>query len=418
MRYLPHQTSECGYLTLVNGQTILPLSPPQRILMAPGPTNLPPAVLQALIAPITGHKDPFFLKVVMDETAQLLRSVFSTQNATSMSLPGTGGAGMEASLANLLQDGDTAVVCVNGMFSARMQEIARRHGAKVMTVTAPWGRAIDPEDVRRAVQQTKPRVICTVHGETSTGVLQPIEEIGRIAQEFDSFLIVDAVATLGGVPVLPDAWNSAICYAASQKCLSAPPGVAPITVSPGAMEYVRNRNGSVRDWYFDLNEHDRYWFAEERVYHHTAPVPLVYALHEALRLVAEEGNEARWARHALHHRALVAGLDAMELELFAERSNLLPTVVSVRVPSGVNDTQLRGALLEDYGIEISGGLGEFSGKMWRIGVMGYSANQQNILFLLSALETLLARQGFGSEQAAGIAAANAVYSMAGDGLPT
>src|SRR5207249_10756536 len=180
-------------------------------------------------------------------------------------------------------------------------------------------------------------------------------------------------AALGGIPVLPNAWHSAICYAASQKCLSAPPGLSPITVSETAMEFVRNRNGSVRDWYFDLNEHDRYWFAEARVYHHTAPVPLVYALHEALRLVAEEGNEARWARHALHHRALVAGLDAMELELFAERRYLLPTVVSVRVPSGVDDARLRSALLDEFGIEISGGLGEFAGKMWRIGVMGYSA---------------------------------------------
>src|SRR2546428_6009415 len=219
MRYLPIKTSECGYLTLVNGQTILPLSPPQRILMAPGPTNLPPAVLQALIAPITGHKDPFFLDVVMDETAQLLRSVFSTQNATSMSLPGTGGAGMEAALANLLEEGDTALVCVNGMFGARMQEIARRHGANVVPVTAPWGQAIDPEDVRRAAQRVKPRVICTVHGETSTGVLQPVEEISRIAEELDAFLIVDAVATLGGIPVLPDAWHRAICYSASAKCL-------------------------------------------------------------------------------------------------------------------------------------------------------------------------------------------------------
>ncbi len=324
---------------------------------------------------------------------------------------------MEASLANLLQPGDAAIVCVNGMFGARMQEIARRHNTTVAPVTAPWGKAIDPEDVRRAAQQTKPRVICTVHGETSTGVLQPVEDIADIAQEVDAFLVVDAVATLGGVPVLPDAWHTAICYAASQKCLSAPPGLAPITVSGAAMEYVRNREVPVMDWYFDLNEHDRYWFADERVYHHTAPIPLVYGLHEALRLVAEEGNEARWARHALHHRALVAGLDAMELELFADRSCLLPTVVSVRVPTGVNDVRLRGELLENYGIEISGGLGEFAGKMWRIGVMGYSATHQNILFLLSALETLLAGQGYGSERAAGIAAANAVYATAGDLLP-
>lgn len=398
-------------LTSVDGFYIPELSPPQRVLMAPGPTNLPPAVIQALTAPITGHKDPYFLQI-MDETARLLRYVFDTDYEVCLSLPGTGGAGMEAALANLLQPGDTAVVCVNGLFGARMAEIARRNGARVVPVTAPWGKAVDPDDVRRAVSQEKVRLVTAVHGETSTGVEQPMDEIGRIAQENGAFLVVDAVATLGGMAVASDAWGSAICYGASQKCLSAPPGVSPVAVSPAAIQYVQTRQAPVGCWYFDLGEHRSYWFAEERVYHHTAPVSLVYALHEALRIVAEEGNEARWARHALHHQALVAGLEAMELELFAEPAHRLTTVVSVSVPERVQEGRTRTELLEEYGIEIGGGLAEFAGRMWRIGIMGHSATRENVLLLLSSLETLLVRQGYACPPGAGAAAADGVYSSA------
>ena len=372
---------------------------------------MPPAVLQALIAPITGHKDPYFLQI-MDETAALLRYVFQTTNETTMSLPGTGGAGMESAIANLLQPGDTAVVCVNGLFGARMAEIARRCGANIVQVTAPWGKPIDSEDVRKAVSGRRVRVVAVVHGETSTGVLQPMEELGRIARENGAMLVVDAVATIGGSPVTPDAWDSAICYGASQKCLSAPPGVAPVTVSPAAIDYVRGRGreSSVPVWYLDLGEHSAYWFARERAYHHTAPVNLIYALHEACRLIAEEGLEARWARHELNQRALVAGLEAMDIELFADPEYRLTTVVSVRVPDGVVDGRLRSELLNEYGIEISGGLGEYAGKMWRVGVMGHSATRNNVTLLLAALESLLARQGYGSLDRAGIAAADAIYS--------
>lgn len=385
--------------------------PPRRVLMAPGPTNLPPAVLQALIAPITGHKDPYFL-TIMDETAALLRYVFQTTNETTLSLPGTGGAGMESSIANLVQPGDTAVVCVSGLFGARMAEIARRSGAEIVQVSAPWGRPVDPEDLRRAMAGRRVRVVTIVHGETSTGVLQPMEELSEIARDNGAFLVVDAVATIGGLPVTPDAWNSAICYGASQKCLSAPPGVAPVTVSPEAIDYVRGRGrySPVPVWYLDLAEHSAYWFAQERVYHHTAPVPLIYALHEACRLIAEEGIEARWARHALHQQALVAGLEAMGIQLFADPSYRLTTVVSACVPKGVTDARVRGELLSEYGIEISGGLGEYAGRIWRIGVMGHSANRNNITLLLSALEGLLARQGYGSVGGAGVAAADAVYA--------
>jgi alanine-glyoxylate transaminase / serine-glyoxylate transaminase / serine-pyruvate transaminase len=387
------------------------LGPPQRILMAPGPTNPPQSVLQALLAPLTGHKDPYYLQV-MDETAQLLRYTFQTKNQTTMSLPGTGGAGMEAAMANLIQPGDTAVVCINGLFGGRMAEIAERSGAEVVRVTAPWGKPVDPDDVRRALDGVKARVVSVVHGETSTGVEQPLADIGRISEDHGAMLVVDAVATLGGTPVVPDEWGSAICYSASQKCLSAPPGLSTITASDSAMQYVRDRKVPASSWYLDLNLHDRYWFAEERAYHHTAPILLVYALHEALRVIAEEGLEERFARHTLNSRALMTGLEALEVELFADPAYQLSTVLAVRVPDGVNDARVRSGLLNEFGIEIAGGLGEFAGKMWRIGVMGNSATRENLLLFLSALETLLAREGGAPASGAGVAAAEAVLAAA------
>jgi alanine-glyoxylate transaminase/serine-glyoxylate transaminase/serine-pyruvate transaminase len=368
-------------------------------------------VQQALIAPLTGHKDPSFLKV-MDETAQLLRHVFQTTNRTSMSLPGTGGAGMEAALCNLIQPGDKAVVCINGLFGERMADIAARSGATVIPVQAPWGKPVDPEDVRRAVKDGGVRVITTVHGETSTGVEQPLDEIGRIAQEHDAMLVVDTVATLGGMPVLPDEWGCAVCYSGSQKCLSAPPGLAPITVTDEAMAYIRGRTSPVDSWYFDLDLHDRYWFADERAYHHTAPVLMVYALHEALRVVAEEGLEERFARHRLHSRAVAAGLRALEIDFIPDPQYQLPTVLAVRVPPDVDDARVRAGLLNEFGIEIAGGLGPFAGKMWRIGIMGHSASKDNLILFLAALETLLAREGVASASGVAVAAANAVYASA------
>lgn len=385
------------------------LNPPTRILLAPGPTALPPSVIQALVAPITGHKDPFFLKV-MDETANLLRYVYQTENHTCMSLPGTGGAGMEASLANLVQPGDTAVVCVSGLFGERMANIVRRVGGTPKIVSAPWGKPVDPDDVRKVLRNGDVRVIAAVQGETSTGVEQPLDEIGQIAQEHGAMLIVDAVATLGGMRVEPDRWGSAICYSASQKCLSAPPGVSTVTVSDQAMDYIRGRKSEVDCWYLDLDLHDRYWFADERLYHHTAPVLLVYALREALRLIVAEGLETRFERHRIHQEALAAGLEAMDLELFADAKYRLPTVLSVGVPEGVNDTRVRTRLLDEFNIEISGGLGEFAGKMWRIGVMGYSATRSNMLTFLSAVEGLMADEGYGSPSGNAVRAAKVVYA--------
>lgn len=394
-----------------NGPAFAPVMPPQRILMAPGPTNLPPDVAKALTAPLTGHKDPFFLQI-MDETAQLLRQVHETRNPTSMSLPGTGGAGMQAAVVNLLEQGDTAVVCVNGLFGERMADIARRCGGTVVRVTAPWGKPVDPDDVRRALSGRKARLVAAVHGETSTGVEQPLDALGTIAAENGAMLVVDAVATLGGIPVVPDQWGAAVCYSASQKCLSAPPGLATITVTDEAMAHIRGRENSVVSWYLDLDLHERYWFAKDRAYHHTAPVPMVYALHEALRLVMAEGLQARFARHLLHARALLAGVQALELKLFADADYRLPTVLAIEVPGDVDDARVRAGLLNEYGIEIAGGLAQYAGKMWRVGVMGHSATQENILLLLEALDKLLAKERNGSPTGAAVATARAVYDAA------
>jgi alanine-glyoxylate transaminase/serine-glyoxylate transaminase/serine-pyruvate transaminase len=346
----------------------------------------------------------------MDETARRLRYVHHTEAHTCMSLPGTGGAGMEAAMANLIQRGDTAVICINGLFGVRMAEIAGRCGAKVVKVEAPWGKPVDPNDLRRAVRGLRPRIISAVHGETSTGVEQPMDDIAAIAHECGAMLIVDSVATLGGMPVEPDRWGAAICYSASQKCLSSPPGLATVWVSDEAMTYIRGREAKVASWYLDLDLHDRYWFAEERAYHHTAPVLLVYALHAALGLIATEGLEQRFARHAMHQEATAAGLEALGLELFADAKYRLPTVLSVVPPEGINEAKVRTELLNEFGIEIAGGLGAYIGKMWRIGIMGHSANEQNLGAMLDALETLMARQGYGTPRGAAVSAAQRVYN--------
>ncbi len=386
------------------------LNPPQRILMAPGPTNLPPQVVEALVAPLTGHKDPYYLDV-MDDVAELLRYVFQTKNATTLAVQGTGGAGMEASLVNLVETDDTVVVGVAGLFGQRIVEIAARCGARVVPVEAEWGRPVDPDDVRRAAVQARAKIIAMVHGETSTGVEQPIEPIAAIAKEVGAYFLLDTVATLGGIPVLADKWGVDFCYSGSQKCLSAPPGLAPVTVSDRAMDHIRGRASKVRSWYFDVSILERYW-TRERVYHHTAPVINVYALREALRLVYAEGLEERFRRHRLHSRALFAGIQAMGLELLAEDGYRLPTVCAIRVPHGVDEARVRAELLSRYNIEISGGLGSLAGKIWRIGVMGYSAQRGNIMLVLAALEESLRAQGYPVEPGSGTAAASKVYAEA------
>lgn len=386
--------------------------PPQRILMAPGPSNVHPRVLQALIAPLTGHKDPAFL-AVMDDTAALLRRVFQTSNRATFALPATGGSGMEAALVNLLEPGQGVLVGRSGFFADRWLGVAERLGARIDVVDAPWGQALDVQSLVDAVRQHKPRVLAIVHGETSTGVEQPLAELADACHAQDTLLAVDAVASLGGTPLPVDELGIDLCYSGSQKCLSAPPGLAPITLSERAVQAIRQRRTPVASWYLDLGLHARFWDAEH-VYHHTAPVLNVYALREALRVICEEGLEQRFARHRLHARALGAGLEALGLRLFANPAQRLVPVTTVLAPPDVSADQVRDVLLEEFNLEISGGLGEYANRMWRIGIMGHSAQQANVMLLLAALEHALRRQGW-QPAGSGTAAAEAVYAARGAG---
>jgi len=384
------------------------LNPPERILLGPGPSMVPPRVLQAMASPVLGHLDPAFL-AIMDETMSLLRYVFQTENELTFPISGTGSAGMEACLVNLLEPGDRAVIGVNGFFGQRMAEIARRCGADVTVVEAPWGQAVDPQQIQRVLGQGKAKVVAVVHVETSTGVLQPLEEVIRISHEHGAVVLVDAVASLGGVDLPIDRWGVDVCYSGSQKCLSAPPGLAPVTVSDCVRQEVNHRKTPVQSWYLDFSLLKTYW-GGERVYHHTAPVPMIYALHEALRIVQEEGLEARFARHAKHARALWAGLEGLGLRLFAPEPIRSPTLTTVEVPEGVDEAAVRRRLLVEFGIEIAGGLGPLRGRIWRIGLMGHSAQQRNVLLLLAALGAILRDMRVPVDPGAGVEAARETYT--------
>jgi alanine-glyoxylate transaminase/serine-glyoxylate transaminase/serine-pyruvate transaminase len=381
--------------------------PPQRILMAPGPSNLHPRVLQALIAPLTGHKDPYFL-AVMEETAALLRQVFKTTNRATLALPATGGMGMEAALINLLEPGDIVVIGCAGFFAHRMVDICGRLNAvKVVLVEGAWGSPVDNDELIDAVRTRRPRVLAIVHGETSTGVEQPFDGLAEVCREVGALLVVDAVASLGGVHLPVDELGIDICYSGSQKCLSAPPGLAPITLSDRAIATIEARQVPVQSWYLDLGLHARFW-DREHIYHHTAPILNVYALREAVRMIVEEGVDQRIERHRRQAGALCAGLEALGLRLFADPAHRLTSVTTVLAPPGVSSFVVRAMLLAEFNLEISGGLGDYADRMWRIGIMGHSAQQANIMLLLAALEHALPRQGF-SPPGSGTAAAEAIY---------
>jgi alanine-glyoxylate transaminase / serine-glyoxylate transaminase / serine-pyruvate transaminase len=366
-------------------------NPPQRVLMGPGPSNVHPRVLQALGQWTIGHLDPQFL-ALMDETMELLRLVFQTRNPLTFPVSGTGSAGMEAAFVNLLEPGDRAVIGVNGVFGERMCDVAGRCGAEVRRVEAPWGRILEPEAVAAAVQETRPKLVAVVHAETSTGVRQPLEEIERATHEAEALLLVDCVTSLGGVDLRIDAWNIDIAYGGTQKCLSCPPGLAPVTFNERALAQFDRRKSKVQSWYLDINMIRRYW-SGERFYHHTAPINMIYGLRESLRLVAEEGLERRIARHARNAAALNAGLEGMGLSLFAQEGYRLPSLTTVSVPEGCDEAALRSALLNEFDLEIGGGLGPVKGKVWRIGLMGETSTPRNVFYFLSCLERLLKRQG-------------------------
>jgi alanine-glyoxylate transaminase/serine-glyoxylate transaminase/serine-pyruvate transaminase len=379
-----------------------------RTLLGPGPSNVHPRVLRAMATPLVGHLDPEFL-AIMDETRELLRYVFQTENELTLPVSGTGSAGMEASLCNIIEPGDRVAVVVKGVFGERMCDVAGRCGAQVKRIEVEWGRIVEPEQVRSALKDGGVKVVALVHAETSTGVLQPVEEISQMVHEHGAFFLVDTVTSLGGHPVKVDEWGIDICYSGSQKCLSCPPGLAPITFNSRAAGAIRNRKSKVQSWYLDMTMVEKYW-GQERFYHHTAPISMNYALREALLLIFEEGLEARFERHRLNHQALLAGLQAMGVEPLAQAVHRLWTLNAVRVPEGVEEARIRKRLLDEFSIEIGGGLGPLKGQIWRIGLMGYSSSRQNVLLFLGALETVLREEGYPLAAGAGVAAATEVYS--------
>lgn len=359
----------------------------ERTLMGPGPSDVPPAVLEALARPTIGHLDPEFLRV-LDETQSMLREVFGTTNALTLPISATGSAGMEACFVNLLEPGDRALICRHGVFGGRMAEVARRCGAEVTVVDAPWGRALDPDDVLTAAKGQQFKVLALVHAETSTGVLQDLAPFRAIADTCGALLVVDAVTSLGGVPVEVDDNGIDAIYSGTQKCLSCPPGLSPISFSERARQTLAERTAPVQSWYLDLSLIGQY-FGGQRVYHHTAPVNMIMALHASLRLALEEGLQARYARHRTQADALHRGLGNLGLELIVAPSDRLPPLTLVRIPDGVDDAAVRRTLLQDHGLEIGGGLGEFKGKAWRIGLMGASATPRHVELCLGALGSAL-----------------------------
>ena len=369
------------------------LTPPDRTLMGPGPSDVHPRVLKAMSTPLVGHLDPSFVEI-MDEVQELLRYTFRTDNKWTIPVSGTGSASMEAAVGNLVEPGDTMLVPTNGYFGGRMKSMAERAGGEVVEVDAPWGEPLDPVDVEAAFDEHQPDVFGFVHAETSTGVLQPnVPELTDIAHDHDAFVIADCVTSLGGVEMRVDEWGVDVAYSGPQKCLSCPPGASPLTLNDRAMDKVLDREERPRSWYLDLSLLEGYW-GDDRSYHHTAPVTNVYALREALRLVAEEGIEERWARHREVAGELKSGLRDLGLEMNAPDEYWLPSLNAVRVPDGADDGAVIDHLLEEYDLEIASGLGDLEGDIWRIGCMGYSARSKNVEYVLAALEDALAEQGF------------------------
>ncbi|MGI9015838.1 MAG: pyridoxal-phosphate-dependent aminotransferase family protein [Euzebya sp.] len=363
--------------------------PPDRILLGPGPSDVHPAVLEALGRPLLGHLDPAFLPV-LDEICDQLRTVFKTDNAATLPISGTGSAGLEACLVNLIQPGDAVVVGVNGVFGGRLAEVARRAGAQVHTVERDWGRIIEPEAFLDAVREHDAKVAAIVHAETSTGVLQPVADIGAALTDTDTLLVLDTVTSLAGVEVDIDGWHVDAAYSGTQKCLSVPPGLSPVTFSLKAVAALKARTTPVQSWYLDLSLILAYVDGGGgRTYHHTAPISMLYALNQGLRLVLEEGIENRWARHARLGAMLHQGLEELGLPLLAQEGHRLPQLTTVGLPDGVDEAKLRRQLLDDHGIEVGGGLGDLAGRAWRIGLMGHSASERNVRMVLAAIAQLL-----------------------------
>jgi (S)-ureidoglycine---glyoxylate transaminase len=384
-----------------------------RVLMGPGPTMADPRVLRAMAAPLLGQFDPDFT-AIMNEVMALTRFVFQTENACAFPVPGTGRAGLEAAIVSLVEPGDRVVVGECGRFGLLLTAIAERCGAEVVPVRAEWGRVIDPDAIAAALRGGKTRLVAMIHGETSTGVLQPLPEIARLARAHDALLMADAVVSLGGCAVETDGWGVDVMVAGTQKCLSCPSGLAPVTYNARAEAVLAARRTPPQSNYLDLIQLARYW-SPQRFNHHTAPTTMVYGLREALRAIQDEGLAARFARHRLHGDALRAGLTAMGLTLFGAEppERRLPFITPVVIPDGVDDVRVRGRLIEDFNLEIGAAFGPLQGQIWRIGTMGHSARRENVLLCLAALEQVLRREGWKAEAGAGVEAAIAHYGAAG-----
>jgi alanine-glyoxylate transaminase / serine-glyoxylate transaminase / serine-pyruvate transaminase len=389
------------------------LLPPTRLMLTPGPSNMDPRVYRALATPIVGHMDPWFTEM-MGDVQVMLRRVFQTPNRITYPISASGSGGIEASVMNLLEPGDECIVCSNGWFSERMAVIAdRAPGAKTIRVTVPYGRKVDPDDVRRAGKGKKIKFVGLAHGETSSGVIQNLDDFRKVADELGALLVVDAVATLAGVSLDIEKQKIDICFSGSQKALSAPPGMSPITVNARVEEVIKARKTPVASWYFDFMPIMTMW-GSERTYHHTPPISLIYAMREALRLVLEETLEGRWERHKNNQLALVAGLEGLGLELFVtDPADRLATVTSVNIPAGIDDRKVRQQLLDEFNIEIAGGFGDVKGKIWRVGLMGYSSQKTNVLLFLAAFEKVLLDQGLRVPAGGGVGAAVEAFRHSG-----
>jgi alanine-glyoxylate transaminase/serine-glyoxylate transaminase/serine-pyruvate transaminase len=365
-------------------------SPPKRILMGPGPSNVHPRVLEAMSRPTIGHLDPKFIEL-MDEIKELLKYAFQTKNEVTFAFSGPGSVGMETCLVNLVEPESKVLVCINGVFGCRMKSIVERCGAKAVIVNMPWGRAIDPQLFEDMLKKNKGITVCAfVHGETSTGAKSDIKTLTEIAHKFNCLAIADTVTSLAGIPLLVDEWGIDVSYSGSQKCLSCPPGLSPVTFNERPVKFIRNRKTPVQSWFMDLNLILGYWGGNtKRAYHHTAPINALYALHESLLLLKEEGIENSWTRHKENGEKLVRELEIIGLKSFVKENERLPQLTSVSVPEGIDEAKVRKSLLDDYNIEIGAGLGELAGKVWRIGLMGYSSNEENIKACVSAFKKYL-----------------------------
>jgi len=383
-------------------QTFAAFEPSPRLLMGPGPSNVAPSVLEAMSRPLVGHLDPAFVRM-MEEIKTMLRQVFLTKNEMTFPVSGTGSAGMEFCFVNLIEPGDEVIIGVNGVFGTRMMDVAERCGAKVTKVEAPWGRIIEPQQIADALKKvSRPKFVAIVHAETSTGALTPVEEISKLTHNAGALMLLDTVTSLAGCPVRIDDWQVDAVYSGTQKCLSCPPGLAPVSLSPRALEVAARRKSKVQSWYLDVNLLASYW-GQDRAYHHTAPISMNYALHEALRVVLDEGLESRWRRHEQNYLSLTAGLKAMGLQIASQEGHQLWQLNAVAVPEGVDEAAVRKRLLTDFNIEVGAGLGPLKGKIWRVGLMGETSSKANVKAFLSALAQILNDSGRKTDAAAALA---------------